>query len=274
MVPDLPRHAEVIDALRREVEAGDAWRWLELSCSLAAGRGDALSDIDVGIGHVIPVQELRSRGLELTAALGAPLDVLAHREDSWPPGVLRFAVEYATGVQLDLVVMPADQRPGCPDGSIAVVDKDGWLSEAWTPPVAGVDGDQAREWVMLGWWALSNTAKYLERRSRFEAIESLREARTQALRLFAAGRGVPYPSFGLTSLLDFEPFEVPARLEDTYSLPTDPAGIVAAALATADLLRSGSDLAGEVLGTDVSTPWQAVAATRLHAASVDGATAC
>ncbi len=272
MVVDLPRHRELIDALRREVETGDAWRWLELSCSLAAGRGDALSDIDVGIGHELPVEELRPAGLALTAAVGSPLDALVHREDSWPPGILRFAVEYETGVQLDLVVMPADQRPGLPEGSVALVDKDGWLSTNWTPPVAGVTGEDARAWVMLGWWALSNTAKYVRRGSMFEAIESLHEARTQALRVFAAGHRVPYPSFGLTTLLDVEPFELPARLEDTYSLPTDPAGIVAAALATADLLRSGSELAGEVLGTDVSTPWQAVAATRLHAASVGGAT--
>ncbi|MEL6985171.1 MAG: hypothetical protein AAFO29_22250, partial [Actinomycetota bacterium] len=66
MFPDLPRHAEVIDALRREVETSDAWRWLELSCSLATGRGDGLSDIDVGVGHDGPVDEVRSQGLALT----------------------------------------------------------------------------------------------------------------------------------------------------------------------------------------------------------------
>lgn len=270
MFRDLPRHDEVIDALRREVEASDVWRWLELSCSLAAGRGDALSDIDVGIGHDVPVDEVRSRGLALTAALGVPLDVLAHREDAWPPGILRFAVEYATGVQLDLVVMPADQRPGLPEGSIALIDKDGRLSESWVPPVTSVNDEQAREWVMLGWWALSNTAKYVQRGSLFEAVESLREARTQALRLFAAGRGVPYPSFGLTTLLDFEPFEVPTRFENTYSLPTDPAGVIAAAWAIADLLGSAASAAGEILGKDLSTPWRAVAESRLQVAGEPG----
>ncbi|MEL6894321.1 MAG: hypothetical protein AAFP84_22205, partial [Actinomycetota bacterium] len=204
--------------------------------------------------------------LALTIAVGAPLDVLAHREDSWPPGILRFAVEYETGVQLDLVIMPADQRPGLPEGSIAVVDKDDRLSETWVPPVASASDEQAREWVMLGWWALSNTAKYVRRGSLFEAVESLREARTQALRLFAAGRGVPYPSFGLTTLLDVEPFELPARLEDTYSQPTDPAGILAAAWAIADLLRSAASAAGEALGTDLSTSWRAVAEARLRVA--------
>lgn len=266
MVPDLPRHAEVIDALRREVETSGAWRWLELSCSLASGRGDDLSDVDVGIGHDLAVDELRPSGLLLIEALGTPLDVLVHRQDSWPPGILRFAVEYASSVQLDLVIMPAGHRPGLPEGSIAVVDKDSRLSEAWTPPVATVEGEQAREWAMLGWWALSNTAKYVRRQSLFEAVESLSESRTQALRLFAAGRRVPYPSFGLTTLLNFEPFELPAQLEDTYSLPTDPGRIIAAAWAMADLLRSTSSAAGEALGQDLSTPWQAVAESRLQLA--------
>ncbi len=255
----------MLDALRREVEANDAWRWLELSCSLAADRGDALSDIDVGIGHGLPIEDLRSRGLALVAAVGTPLDVLVHREDSWPPRILRFAVEYATGVQLDLVIMPVDQRPGLPDGSIALVDKDGWLSEPWTPPVATTNDDQVREWVMLGWWALSNIAKYVQRGSLFEAVESLREARTQVLRLFAVSRGVPYPSFGLTSLLDVEPFDVPGQLHETYSMPRDPADIIAAAWVIADLLTSTSRDAGDVLGEDLSTPWRAVAETRLQA---------
>lgn len=265
MLPGLPLHAAVIDALRREVERRDVWRWLELSCSLAADRGDPLSDIDVGIGHELPVEDLRSTGLALTAALGTPLDVLAHREESWPPGILRFAVEYATGVQLDLVIMPVDQRPGLPEGSIAVVDKDGWLSTPWTPPVATTNEEQAREWVMLGWWALSNTAKHVRRGSLFEAVESLREARTQMLRVFAASRRVPYPSFGLTSLLDFEPFGVPGQLEETYSTPGSPTDVIAAALTIADLLTSISRDAGEVLGGDLSTPWRARAETRLLA---------
>jgi hypothetical protein len=67
-------------------------------------------------------------------------------------------------------------------------------------------------------------------------------------------------------LLDFEPFELPTRLADTYSLPADPADIVAAAWEIADLLRSTSRAAGEVLGQDLSTPWRAAAESRLQTA--------
>jgi hypothetical protein len=39
---DLTAHAEVLEGLRREVDDSERWRWLELGCSLAAGRGDQL----------------------------------------------------------------------------------------------------------------------------------------------------------------------------------------------------------------------------------------
>ena len=38
-------------------------------------------------------------------------------------------------------------------------------------------------------------------------------------RLWATGGGVPYPAFGLTSLLDFAPFQLPGALADTYAVP-------------------------------------------------------
>src|SRR5581483_7685492 len=53
-IRSLPRetekHQEVIIRLLDIVEAEPAWRWLEIGCSLAAGQGDELSDIDAGVG--------------------------------------------------------------------------------------------------------------------------------------------------------------------------------------------------------------------------------
>lgn len=262
---DLPAHSNLVDALRREVEAAAAWRWLELSCSLASGRGDQFSDIDVHIGHELPVEELASRGSDLVHAISSTIDVLVHADEAWPPGILRFAAEYQNGVQLDLVLMPSTRKPGLPDGAIALVDKDGLLAQNWTPPVATATAEQAREWAMLGWWALSNTAKYLRRRSLFEAVESLNEARHHALRLFAVAHRVPYPSFGLVTLLDFEPFDLPDDLLSTFSLPNDPAAVLRAALAVADLLDSVGEGAGHSLAADLTTPWAAIARTRLAA---------
>jgi hypothetical protein len=262
---DLPLHSDLVDALRREVEATAGWRWLELSCSLASGRGDRFSDIDAGIGHEVAIDDLAGRGSDLVHAIAPTVDVLVHADEAWPPGIVRLAVEYRNGVQLDLVLMPSTRRPGLPDGALAVVDKDGLLAQPWTPPVATATAEQAREWVMLGWWALSNTAKYLQRQSLFEAIESLHEARRRALRLYAVANRIPYPSFGLVSLLDFEPFDLPHDLESTYSLPDDPTGVLGSALAVADLLDSVAEGAGDSLAADLATPWATVARSRLGA---------
>lgn len=256
----------MVEELRREVASGDVWRWLELSCSLAAGRGDELSDIDVGVGHVVSDDELSAEGTALVEAIGQPLDVLVHSEGSWPAGILRFAVEYDNGVQLDLVLMPVSRRPGLPEGSVALVDKDGALAEPWTPPVAAVTAREAREWTMLGWWALSDVAKYVRRSSLFEAVEALQAARTQALRLFAASREVPYPGFGLTSLLDFEPFQLPHQLDATYSTPSRAEDVLDAAWALVDLLADTSGSTSDRLGVTLETPWSEIARARLRTA--------
>jgi hypothetical protein len=119
---------------------------------------------------------------------------------------------------------------------------------------------------MLGWWALSNVAKYVQRSSLFEAVEALQEARTQALRLFAASREVPYPAFGLTSLLDFEPFQVPDRLGATYSTPSHAEDVLDAAWALVDLLTEAADDASDHLGVTLESPWADIATARLRTA--------
>ena len=262
----LPRQRQVLQRLRNEVVRGDQWRWLELGCSLAAGRGDQYSDIDAGIGYAAPLEpaQLDQEGSALVAAAGEVVDQLVHAVPGWSPQVRRFAVEYASGVQLDLVLMPAQERPGLPPGGLALCDKDGQLATAWRPPAADPpSAAQAREWTMLGWWAISDVAKYLRRASWYEAAERVGEARQQALRLFAAARRVPYPVFGLVSLLDTEPAELPRGLDRTYCEPTGPEPVAAAALATADLLAAAAADAAVVLQADLDTAWEATARRRL-----------
>jgi hypothetical protein len=265
----LNRQAALIDSLRSVVLDGDEWRWLEVCCSLAAGRGDDLSDVDAGIGYVSPIDadSIEAAGLSVVHGCGAVIDALVHLMPDWPPETRRFAVEFATGVQLDLVVMPAGRRTGLPTGAIAVVDKDGHLSQPWSPPAEDAPtAATAREWLMLGWWALSDVAKYLRRGSLFEAVDRMVEARQQALRLHAVARGVPFPSFGLVSLLDFPPFEVPDRLADTYAVPASPTEVLARARSIADLLDASARAAGRALGTELTTPWAACARARFAAA--------
>ncbi len=259
------RQADLLDALRRQVEANDDLRWLELGCSLATGRGDELSDVDAAIGHGYEVDDLRQRTRELVTAVGPAVDVLIHAEQGWPSGIVRAAVEYESDVQLDLVMMPADHREGLPPDSLALVDKDGHLSSHWEPPVRSADGEEVREWTMLGWWALSDCAKYLRRGSTFEAYEALARARTQLYRLFAVVRQIPYPGFGLTSLLDYEPYDVPSGVEATYAGPHDSEGLLRAAFALAGLLSATEGEAASVMTVDLDTAWEHTARRRLDA---------
>lgn len=202
---------------------------------------------------------------------GTVLDVLVHRFEGWQDNSRRFAVEYDSGVQLDLAVFPAPWRRSRP-GEVPIVDKDGDLAHPLVPPVDLVDvrlRRQVREWVMLGWWAISDVAKYLQRNSLYEATERIDTIRQHALRLFATANGIPDPGYGLTSLLDFPPYELPDELAATYCRPDDQASVVRAARAVADLLRRSATNAGVALDEDFSTPWARTAAARLEAAHSD-----
>jgi hypothetical protein len=268
----LPRHAAVLDSLRQIVEANDQLRWLELGCSLGAGGGDEDSDLDVGIGYAgsMTTEQLGDLGESVAVAVGPTVGMLAHRMDGWPSETCRMAVEYAIGVQLDLVFLPAEWREGKPDRSVAVVDKDGRLQTDWVPPSRQPpEPGLAREWMFLGWWAISNAAKYLKRCSLFEATEALAEARKHALQLFAASRQVPYPAFGLVSLLDFPPFDLPQNLASTYCDPSDLSAVISAANACVNFLEQACVDASEQLGVGLLAPLAGLARRRLVEATAN-----
>jgi hypothetical protein len=261
----LPRHATMLDSMCAVVAGDERWRFLELGCSLGAGGGDELSDIDAGVGYAdIEAGDLYDAAREFAMQLDAPVDLVVHRLDGWPDDTCRVAAEYAGGLQLDVVFMPAASRRGLPDRSIAVADKDDRLHVTVTPqsrlpPAIEV----VREWVVLGWWAVATADKYVRRGSLFEAVQAIDEARTQALRLWAAGHGVPYAVFGLTSLLDFPPFTTPDGLVATYAVPDNKNAVAAANRATADLLDTASASATAAFGSDVASPLSPVVRDRL-----------
>lgn len=262
----LPRHGQLVRALADAVVADDRFRWFDVCCSLGAGLGDELSDIDCAVGYAEPISvvEVDSVGHSLITQVGTVVDSLAHRMEGWPDGLRRFAVEYSNGLQLDLVLMPATNMAGLRVREVAIVDKDGNLagsatSDLWGPP----DEPLAREWAMLAWWWVSDIAKYLERNSLFEAAERIALVRDQALKLHATSLGVPYPTFGLTSLLDHEPFELPGNLADTYPVPDDRTTIEHCGQAVAEMLGQCSQRAASRLGFDLSSPWETAARQRL-----------
>jgi len=265
----LPVHAALIDRLREVVEAEAAWRWLEVCCSLAVGRGDELSDVDAAIGYDDgrSLGELDDAALAVVRRCGEVVDALVHVLPGWPPETRRVAAELDSGVQLDLVLMPATRRVGLPTGAVAVVDKDGRLASPWRPPAEEPPSPvAAREWLLLGWWALGDVAKHVRRGSLYEAVERLTEARQHALRLHAVAERTPFPSFGLVSLLDSAPFRVPGGLGSTYALP-EPSSVLAAATVVAELLEASADRAGAELGVALETAWTGAVRARLDAAA-------
>jgi hypothetical protein len=80
-----------------------------------------------------------------------------------------------------------------------------------------VTAAQAREWAFGCWCALVDIGKYLRRGSAWEALQRLHEARAQLWRIWVACFEVPNPQHGLTSILDFAPERLPARMNETVS---------------------------------------------------------
>lgn len=244
------------------VEAEPRWATFWLSCSVADGRGDALSDLDAALGWEpdgLPEDPLV---LSVIRSAGSVQDCLAHRLPGWTIDHRRFAVEYADGLQLDLVVLPAAQRSYLVPGEVVLHDPDGLLVP--TGPLDPVSAETAAEWLFLGWWALSDVAKYAARESWFEAAERLSDVRLAACRLWAVAAGARHPQFGLGQLLDLPqtdrdepgsgrletdarlPGRLPAGLESLYALPSRTSVLLAlqAAPAVLEEARRAAGTAG------------------------------
>lgn len=226
---------------RRTPEA----RWLAVSCSIARGAGDALSDVDAGLGST-DAAAVDAAIAGLVPELGEVVDVLRHTYS----GVPRTFAQYADGSQLDLVVLAASARPGRAPDEVVLHDPDGRLATPFTPSVDTVTGENVREWTHLGWCALVDAAKYLTRGSAWEAHARLHEARDRIWALWGAARGARYPVFGLSQVLDRDPDDLPPGIGATAS-DLDPERLRAAALAAADVLHAVAGLAAERYPTEL-----------------------
>ena len=251
--PRLAVQARLLDGLLTAVEADPRWEWLELGCSVAAGRGDELSDLDLGLGHAD--EAVLSTVDGMLRGLGPVVDLSAAPHDGRP----RWWVQYADGGQIDLVALPASGRPGLAPNGVALLDRTGRLAVGFTPSLWRAGPDDPRHWLMDGWEALANIVKYVRRGSLLEAVDQLHRVRGRIFQLWAAGGNVPYPAFGLTSLLDEPAPELPPGIGDTYAVP-ERVGVVAAARAAADLLHR----AGERARPGLDTPLRPYVTARLE----------
>jgi len=250
--------ARLLRALLDAVEADPRWEGLELSCSLPAGRADADSDLDVGLWHA---EGDRPDDAEIETMLRGLGEVVEVNAQLWE-GVPRWWVQYADGGQIDLVVLAPADRPGLAPGAVALLDRRGRFAMAFVPSVLRAAPEQPRQWLLDGWEALANVAKYLRRDSLLEAVEQLHRARQRVFQLWATGEDVDYPVFGLTSLLDAEQASLPPGIEATY--PTvDPTSATAAAATLAGVLSQ----AGWHADPFLDTPLASYVTTRLRSAA-------
>lgn len=243
--PELAVQARLLRALIAAVEADPRWEALELGCSLAAGRADADSDLDVGLWHV---DGARPGDAEVEAMVRGLGDVVEVSAQPWD-GVPRWWGQYADGGQLDLVVLAAADRTGRAPGAVVLLDRSGRLADEFTPTVLSARPGEPRQWLLDGWEALAHAAKYLRRGSLLEAVEQLHRARQRIFQLWAAGEGVDYPVFGLTSLLDAEAATLPPGIESTY-----PVIAPASVAVTADTLARALSAAGHHVDPALDTP--------------------
>jgi hypothetical protein len=197
-------HRQIIDGLVAFAAADPRFRFVELCCSAARGAADELSDLDLGLGvRDDSWPEATEAILPGLRGIGEVVDALEHRIAEWGERPhLRVFVQFATGVQVDLVALPASTRTGLPPGSVALHDPDGRLATPMDPPIRTASATDVAEWTFLAWVALLDLDKYVRRGSGWEALERLGEARGHVWRLIAVARGIDYPAYGLTALLD------------------------------------------------------------------------
>ena len=242
---------------------------LNVGCSLGRGAGDALSDIDAAMGLAAARGEAGATQILAAEAgvvaelptLGPVVDVLRHPISRGDKFVRRVFAQFADGPQLDLaVVAEAEIRRGdaAPD-FLAVYQADGALTDDVlaasdeNPSALVASGEQVREWAFFGWCALIDLAKYLRRGSLWEAHARLGEARDQIWALWAAATGAIYPWHGLSQVLDQDPDQLPPGIEATVAA-LDPAGLLAAARASATILTEVSAAAAEKYPADLPAP--------------------
>jgi hypothetical protein len=242
--PELAGQRGLLRGLLALCDADDRISWLVIGCSLARGAGDRLSDLDMAMG--IRDEDFEAARPDLRRAvdgLGELVESYYHQLPGLTQAHDRIFAQFADRSQVDLVLFPASVPGGSVPNVVALYDPDDRLV------IAGerkpVTSGQIREWAFGGWCALADLGKYLRRGSTWEALARLNEARAQLWQLWAVTLDVPDPQYGLTSILDFAPGQVPASFEGTVA-DLDPGRLLDAARRVAALLHE----AGERLPDD------------------------
>jgi len=233
--PELAGQQALLRGLLALCDADRRIRWLVIGCSLARGAADRLSDLDMAMG--IRDEDFDAARPDLRRAvdgLGELVESYHHQLPAVTQAHERIFAQFADRSQVDLVLFPASVPGGSVPNVVVLYDPD---DQVVIPGEAKpVTPGQVREWAFGGWCALADLGKYLRRGSTWEALARLNEARTQLWQPWAVSLGVPDPQYGLTSILDFAPGQVPASFEGTVA-DLDPGRLRDAARRVAILLN-------------------------------------
>ena len=234
---ELAPHREVMLGLMREAERDPGIRVLVVGCSIGRGAADELSDVDAMYAVVDTAWNDALRdSAGVVRRVGDVVDMHqqiidpANRE--LPPYQHTFA-QYASGVQLDLVVALARERQAPRPDWIVLYDPDGRIvGEAKSNPATD---EQVRQWMHIALVHLSACAKYLTRGSLWEANAQLDAARAELWRLWAVAERIADPQYGLTAVLDAPDAPMPDNIEATVA-GLDRRALRSAAMSCGELL--------------------------------------
>jgi predicted nucleotidyltransferase len=240
--PELGGQRTILRRLLRVCEKDPDIRWLAIGCSLARDAADRLSDLDLAVGLADDrFDAALPRLRQVVDGLADLVESLHHQLPAVRSAHERIFAQYADRCQVDLVAFLASEPIGSVPDVVVLYDPGGLMASAAERPAVtqevtpDVTPDQVREWAFTGWCALADLGKYLRRGSRWEAHARLHEARAQLWQLWAVSQGVPSPQYGLTSVLDFAPGQLPDGIDTTAS-DLDPARLLAAGRNLARLL--------------------------------------
>jgi len=216
---ELAPHREVMLGLLREAERDPGIRVLVVGCSIGRGAADELSDVDamyavVGTAWNDALRESAGVVRRIGDVIDMHQQIIDPANRELPPYQHTFA-QYASGVQLDLVVALARERQAPRPDWIVLYDPDGRIvGEARS--MAATE-ENVRQWMHVALVHLSACAKYLTRGSLWEANAQLDAARAELWRLWAVAERIADPQYGLTAVLDAPDAPMPENIEDTVA---------------------------------------------------------
>jgi len=234
---ELAPHREVMLALMREAERDPAIRVLVVGCSLGRGAADELSDVDAM--YAVADTAWRDAVRESAGVVRRVGDVIdMHQQIIEPanrelnPYQHTFA-QYASGVQLDLVVAVARDRQAPRPDWMVLYDPDGRI--VGEPQATAATEELVRRWMHVALVHLSACAKYLTRGSLWEANAQIDAARAELWRLWAVAERIADPQYGLTAVLDAPDAPMPGNIEATVA-GLDRRALRSAAMSCAEIL--------------------------------------